>query len=74
MLLQLGIRNARAAKLSLKNSGKWQFGEHKALVGGGYAGQKLRSVVNIYQPKRHHHHHLVIYRMLSRNYLIVVDC
>jgi len=27
-----------AAKFSLKNPGKWQFGEQKALVGGGYAG------------------------------------
>jgi len=42
-----------AAKFSLKNPGKWQFMEQKALDGGGYAGQRLRSVVIIYQPKQH---------------------
>jgi hypothetical protein len=42
MLVQIGIRNARAVNLSLKNPGKWQFGEQKAVAGGGYAGQKFR--------------------------------
>jgi hypothetical protein len=40
-----------AAKFSLKNPGKWQFREQNALAGGGYASQRLRSVVIIYQPK-----------------------
>jgi len=31
------------ATVSPKNIGKWQFGARKALVGGGYAGQRLRS-------------------------------
>jgi len=53
-LLQLGNRNVSVAKLSFKNQGKWQFGEQKALAGGGYASQRLKSVVIIYQPKRHH--------------------
>jgi hypothetical protein len=39
------------AKLSFKNPDKWQSGEHKALFGGGYASQRLQSVVIIYQPE-----------------------
>jgi len=42
-LLQPGKRNISTPKLSLKIPGKQQFREQKALVGGGYAGQRVRS-------------------------------
>jgi hypothetical protein len=40
---KLGNRNVSAATLSPKNTGKWQFGVRKALAGGCYTGQRLRS-------------------------------
>jgi hypothetical protein len=73
---ELGNRNVSAAKLSPKNTGKWQFGVRKALAWGGYAGQRSMSLVamNGYSHRHHHHHHLLICSMAGTADLIVVTC
>jgi len=74
-LLEIGNKNAIAAKLSLKNPGKWQFRVRKALAWGGYAVQKTKiwssSTSLVATNGYSHHHHLLDCSMAGRNILLL---